>query len=105
MRILIFFDLPTLTDDERSAYRHFRKFLIENGFVQMQESVYTRIVLNSTQATTVTDNIVKNKPDHGLVQLLTITEKQFSRIINITGKVSSPYLLSDDRLVIIGDKE
>ena len=40
MRVLIFFDLPTLTVNDRQNYRTFRKFLIQNGFMMMQESVY-----------------------------------------------------------------
>lgn len=40
MRILIFFDLPTETAKDRKTYSKFRKFLIKEGFVMMQESVY-----------------------------------------------------------------
>lgn len=33
MRVLVFFDLPTETAEERRAYRLFRKTLITNGFL------------------------------------------------------------------------
>lgn len=39
MRILVFFDLPVVTDEERRIYRTFRKYLIKNGFLMLQESV------------------------------------------------------------------
>ena len=39
MRIIVFFDLPTETLEDKREYRKFRKMLIENGFVMMQESV------------------------------------------------------------------
>ena len=82
MRILVMFDLPTTTEGDRRAYRHFRKFLIRNGFVMMQESVYSKLTLNSTAAKTVADNVRRNAPKNGLVQLLTVTEKQFAAMHN-----------------------
>ena len=61
MRILVFFDLPTETADERKSYRKFRKLLITNGFIMMQESVYCRMVLNGSAMNSVADLIEKNK--------------------------------------------
>ena len=46
MRILVMFDLPTETSEERRDYRKFRKNLIKNGFIMMQESVYVKLVMN-----------------------------------------------------------
>lgn len=43
MRMLCMFDLPVETDEERRAYRIFRKNLIQEGFVMMQYSVYVRV--------------------------------------------------------------
>ena len=43
----------------------------------------------------------KNKPEDGLVQVLTLTEKQFSKMEIIVGSVQTEVLNSDDRLVIL----
>lgn len=75
MRIIVFFDLPTETAADRREYRTFRKLLIKNGFVMMQESVYCRMVLNGSVQKSVFDVIRKNKPKKGIVQMLTVTEK------------------------------
>ncbi len=101
MRILVFFDLPITTESNRREYRVFRKYLIKNGFLMLQESVYCKLVQNSTVADTVCDNIRKNKPSQGSVQLLRITEKQFSRMECIVGKSVSQVLDTDERLVIL----
>ena len=42
------FDLPTDTSVHRKAYRDFRKFLLVNGFIMLQESVYVKLILNGT---------------------------------------------------------
>ena len=46
MRLIIFFDLPVGTVAERKAYVGFRKFLINEGFLMMQYSVYSKLALN-----------------------------------------------------------
>ena len=48
MRMLVFFDLPTETSSDRRNYRRFRRFLVKNGFLMMQESVYCKLLVNST---------------------------------------------------------
>ena len=77
MRILVFFDLPTETSKDRKSYSKFRKFLIDEGFIMMQESVYSKLTLNSSVTTLMREKIGKNKPPKGIVQILIITEKQF----------------------------
>lgn len=36
MRVMVFFDLPTITDKNRHDYRKFRQFLVQEGFIMMQ---------------------------------------------------------------------
>ena len=101
MRVLLFFDLPTITASDRKQYTHFRKYLIKNGFIMMQESVYSKLAPNSTVANAVMSNVRKNKPNAGLVQMLAITEKQFSKMEYVLGENSSIVIDSDERLVIL----
>ena len=101
MRVIVFFDLPTDTGADRKQYRQFRKFLIKKGFIMMQESVYCKLALNTTVADSIVQAVKANKPETGLVQLLVITEKQFSRIEFIVGKSQNKILDSDERIVIL----
>ena len=101
MRVMVFFDLPTTTSADRRAYSRFRRHLLKSGFIMMQESVYCKLALNQTVSTAIMNNIKKNKPQDGLVQVLTVTEKQFSRIEMITGEYHSQVLDSDERLVVL----
>lgn len=101
MRLIVFFDLPVETSTDRRNYRTFRKFLIKSGFHMMQESVYVKLVLNGTKANTTINQVKKHKPPSGKVQLLKVTEKQFSRMEYIVGKESSDVLITDERTVIL----
>lgn len=95
------FDLPMETREEKREYTRFRKHLIKSGFVMMQKSVYTKIALNQTSGKAIKERVYKNKPSFGLVQILSVTEKQFQSIENIVGKVSSQTVNSDQRIVIL----
>lgn len=67
MRVLVMFDLPTETSENRRNYTKFRKYLIKSGFMMMQQSVYVRLALNQTNAKGMIDSVKKNKPSEGLV--------------------------------------
>ena len=101
MRIMVFFDLPNETLEDKRAYRRFRRNLIKNGFFMLQESVYCRMVLNATAADTVLRVLKKEKPSKGLVQVLSITEKQFAGMECITGEFCTDVVSTDERLVIL----
>lgn len=86
IRILVFFDLPTETSRDRKIYSKFRRFLVKEGFIMMQESVYSKLTLNNSITNAIRDKIEKNKPPKGIVQMLVITEKQFSSMEYIVRK-------------------
>ena len=95
------FDLPTLNSMDMKNYRIFRKFLVKNGFMMMQESVYSKIALNQSMANLIANKVRDNKPPKGLVQMFIITEKQFSRMEILVGEVSEEYITDDRRLIIL----
>lgn len=101
MRVLVFFDLPTQTLENKREYRNFRKMLIKNGFLMMQESVYCRMLITPTAGRSVIDIIRKNRPPEGIVQVMTVTEKQFSSMEYITGFHNSEVIDSDERLIVL----
>jgi len=101
MRVLLFFDLPTITTEDKRNYSRFRKFLIQNGFIMLQESVYTRMLITPSAEQSVYNLIKANKPPSGIIQLISLTEKQFSRMEYIVGEHNSEVIDTDERLVII----
>lgn len=101
MRTIVFFDLPNIYAKDKRNYVLFRKYLLNEGFIMMQESVYSKIVLNSQQASLLLDRVRKNAPRKGLIQVLTITEKQYSQIEYIIGKSTSKIINTEERLLIL----
>ena len=101
MRIIIFFDLPSLTVVDRREYTKFRKHLIHEGFIMVQESIYSKLVLNTVAAKGVQKKKRDNKPKKGLVQMLTITEKQYANIEYVIGNGQTKVIDNDSRFIIL----
>ncbi len=101
MRVMVMFDLPTETSMDRRHYRWFRKFLIDEGFIMMQESIYTKICLNLHAVNKVELNVCKNCPPRGLVQVISITERQFAAMKLMVGEADSVNVQSDERMIIL----
>lgn len=101
MRTIIFFDLPNVYSIDKRNYNRFRKYLIKEGFIMLQESVYSKISLNNQQSDALIQRIKKNSPRKGVIQLLTITEKQYSNIQYILGNNENKIINSEDRLIVL----
>lgn len=101
MRIIVFFDLPMDTLEEKRKYRAFRKYLLTNGFLMMQESIYSKLVLNATAARAVQNAIRAKCPDNGLVEMMMVTEKQYNGIEIVVGEQKTEVLNTTEKLVIL----
>jgi len=101
MRVMVMFDLPTETSMDRRHYRWFRKFLINEGFVMMQESIYTKICINAHAVDKVEAAIQRNKPPKGIVQIMIVTERQFADMRLVVGDATTDAVQTDERMVVL----
>lgn len=101
MRILVMFDMPAITSQDKKEYRLFRKYLLSQGYLMMQQSIYVKLVLNQANAALAMKGLMRHKPNTGLVQVLMITEKQFSRIELLVGSVTSEVVDTTERMIIL----
>ena len=98
MRMILMFDMPIDTVEERKAYRKFRKFLIDEGFIMHQ------FLLNNSANNAMIERLKTHNPKKGNITLLTVTEKQFSRMIYLNGERNTSVANSDARLVFLGEE-
>lgn len=101
MRLIVMFDLPVETSQNRREYRIFRKALINEGFIMMQESVYTRITVNRKAAELLEERLIKKLPKAGLIQTLVVTEAQFSSMHFLIGAPSEDIRNKTERVIVI----
>lgn len=86
MWLIVLFDLPTKSKAERKEYTLFRKFLLDDGFMMMQYSVYMRHCASSENCLVHVKRVKLALPPEGEVRVVTITDKQFGKIEIFYGK-------------------
>ena len=89
MRILVIFDLPVKTKNQRRAETQFRNFLVGDGYHMVQYSVYARVCAGRDSIETHKKRIQLALPSTGSVRMLVITEKQYNAIELLVGKPTS----------------
>ncbi len=87
MWLFVFFDLPTTTKAERGHAARFRTSLEKDGFTMMQYSVYIRYCASRESMEVHIKRVRSMIPASGQVSILSITDKQYSEIINYWGRI------------------
>lgn len=86
MWILVMFDLPTETRNQRRAAGNFRNFLLDEGFERSQFSVYARFVNGKEAFEARIGRIEQALPHSGDVQILNFTDRQYRNIIHFSNR-------------------
>lgn len=81
MRLVCFFDVPSVTEKERKEAQRFRQFLLKKGFVMLQWSVYVKHLLYNDSVESLSNSIKNNLPENGDLILLEMTDKQFENLL------------------------
>lgn len=102
MRLILFFDLPMVLKRDKKIYADFRKYLIKNGYVMIQYSVYCKIFNNRDAAIKHINILNRNIPSKGYIRLMLVTEKQYNNsIIIIGGKSNQEKVLTIDPFIVL----
>lgn len=94
------FDLPVVNEKDRKIYTKFRNFLLDDGYVMLQYSVYVRICKNADDIKKHELRLSMHMPTNGNVRLIQITEKQFENMKTLVGKTSNEEKISIDNLLV-----
>ena len=90
MWVLVFFDLPTETKQERKTAAKFRKEILKDGFTMFQFSIYLRHCASMENAEVHKKRVKKILPEKGHIGVMTITDKQFGMMEIFQGKKEAP---------------
>ncbi len=84
--LVVFFDLPVGTPEERRRYTHFRKALLEDGYVMLQLSVYARACVTYDRVLTHSRRVKSMLPLEGNVRCLYVTNIQWEKMFIYYGR-------------------
>ena len=90
MWMMVLFDLPVRTKEERKSATKFREFLMDQGFDRCQLSVYMRFCAGKEQTEVYTRRVQAALPKSGNVQMVYITDKQYENIVSFNGPRRQP---------------
>ncbi len=93
--ILVIFDLPVKKKLESRQAQKFRKFLMDDGFLMVQYSVYLRPCVSIDHIEKHTQRVKKQAPQTGFIKILFFTDKQWELGIDIYGGASSSFELKN----------
>lgn len=85
MWVVVMFDLPVGTKQERKQATNFRNNLLDLGFEMSQFSVYLKYCASSEKAESIGSRIPHYLPPGGKIDILTITDKQFANMKRFYG--------------------
>ena len=85
MRIIVILS-PTNKRGTKTEYTKLRKFLISDGYLRISKEVFMRITNNRKGAEKHYRRLMDYKPKTGIVRVFKLTEKQYAKVLYLTGE-------------------
>ena len=85
MWLMVFFDLPVTTKEARQTATRFRNFLLKDGYVMLQYSVYARVCNGAERVDKHLKRLQTVLPRKGSIRALQVTEQQYGRMKILLG--------------------
>ena len=101
MRILVFFDLPTVSKTDKKNYVIFRRFLLKDGYDMLQWSVYARICNGADSVDKHILRLARAIPKDGSVRSICITDKQYAQMRLWSGKPTPTEKVSKPQQLVL----
>lgn len=76
--LMVMFDLPVQTKEQRRGATRYRMMLLDMGFSQIQFSVYAKYLINATGVKRLVTRLKLGVPSRGEVRALKITDEQWA---------------------------
>jgi len=104
MWLLVMFDLPVVSKEQRGAANAYRNLLYDRGFSQVQFSVYAKYLVNATGVRALLPELRFSIPAEGEVRILRLTDEQWAGMYRFFGPAEVPVEDRPTQLVIFSDE-
>lgn len=91
------YDLPSVGKDDHLFYTKFHNGILQLGYIQIQESVYSKVIQSKTLSNNHIEKIKKIIPPRGKIRAYILTEMQYNRGIVLSGEVDINEFINDDK--------
>lgn len=98
MWVMVLFDLPVVSAEDRKQATDFRNRLLDLGFEMVQFSVYARRADSTSRSEGYILEIESALPEGGRVQMIEFTDKQYERIKSFRSRKKLKNAISTSQL-------
>ena len=85
-KLLIMYDLPHKTKQQRKIAGRFRRKLIQLGFNMLQYSIYLRIITTQNEKENIISQVKQLAPKQGTVRIISLTESEYAKMNLLSGE-------------------
>lgn len=100
--LLLLFDLPVKTRRNRSAYRRFKKLLKQDGYIQLQKSIYLKTIRNYISIPAEAGKLKSYVSSDCDIKLIPLTFSSMGKVLNICGE-PWPFEELGKEMVVLSD--
>lgn len=93
--LIVTFDLPVGTKQQRKQATAFRNYLVDDGYQMVQFSVYARACVTFARQETHIERVKRNLPPEGSVRAIFVTRAQWERSYVIHGSPATETVAED----------
>lgn len=98
--LLVMFDLPVKSREQRRLATQYRNMLLDFGFNQVQYSVYSKYFINATGVRKILSPLKSSIPSEGEVRAIKITDDQWSTTFRWLGPKDVPMEVKPSQLAL-----
>lgn len=98
--IMVMYDLPVANASERKRATTFRKTLIQMGYINLQKSIYVKLLRSHTNVAYELGVLRDAAPCGGTVNAIPMSLKDFRMLETISGDQFDMAIFSDDIVVV-----
>lgn len=84
-KLLIMYDFPHKTKQQRRNAGNFRRKLIQLGFNMLQYSIYLRVIATQTEKENLIFKVKQITPKQGTVRIISLTESEYAKMKMLSG--------------------
>lgn len=102
--VLLMFDLPVKTREQRRRASQYRLMLLEIGFSMVQLSIYSKYLINATGLRSILPQIKNEIPNNGAVRVMRLTDEQWASTYRYYGPIDTSNEPIPDQLALFADE-
>ncbi len=98
--VLVMYDLPVKTGENKKESDKFRKYLIQHGYVFVQKSIYAKLLRNKATLRHEVSLLKREAPKGGIINILPLCIDDFRKMESVSESPFNMSRFADDMIIV-----